>query len=323
MILALLLLTLGVFLSAFFSGSETGFYRVNRVRLLLDSLSGDGRARRLWWMTNRPALFVATTLVGNNLANYLVSLAIVMGASSLAAPPRLEKWLELLAPLALSPLLFVYGELTPKYVYYHAPNRLLRLGEPLFTLCGVLFAPVSAVLWLLSLVLQRMAGKSHPQLRLLLARRELQTVLEEGHEAGVLSPAQRQLAQGLFAVANQPVSQFATPAARALRVRLGTPKSEMLRLARRHRVWAIPIEEPLGRRKLIGYIRVAELRLASGEELGQVRSLMEIHASEPHIAALVKLHTAGETLARVVDNSGATVGLVSARQLSEPLLRGA
>ena len=61
----------GLLLSAFFSGAETGFYRVTRVRLLLDGLAGDPIARGLLWLTNNPALFVATALVGNNLANYL------------------------------------------------------------------------------------------------------------------------------------------------------------------------------------------------------------------------------------------------------------
>ena len=55
----------GLLLSAFFSGSETGFYRVPRVRLLIDALGGDKKARGLLWMTNHPWLFVATTLVGN------------------------------------------------------------------------------------------------------------------------------------------------------------------------------------------------------------------------------------------------------------------
>ncbi|MEE3220565.1 MAG: CNNM domain-containing protein, partial [Planctomycetota bacterium] len=52
----------GLLLSAFFSGSETGFYRVPRIRLLIDSLAGDRVSRVLLWLTNYPSLFVATTL---------------------------------------------------------------------------------------------------------------------------------------------------------------------------------------------------------------------------------------------------------------------
>jgi len=80
--LALFLLAAGIFLSAFFSGSETGFYRVSRIRLVLDGLGGDRMARLILWMTNNPSLFVATTLIGNNLANYMTSLAIVLLTTS-------------------------------------------------------------------------------------------------------------------------------------------------------------------------------------------------------------------------------------------------
>jgi Mg2+/Co2+ transporter CorB len=77
------MLILGVLLSAFFSGSETGFYRVARVRLVLDGMGGDTLSRFLLFLTNHPALFVATTLIGNNIANYLVSLAVVIFAQQL------------------------------------------------------------------------------------------------------------------------------------------------------------------------------------------------------------------------------------------------
>ena len=87
MMLAVGVFLVGLMLSAFFSGSETGLYRVSRTRLVLDGLSGSFAGRGLVWMINHPAIFVATTLVGNNLANYLTSLAIVTPSlHSLGAP---------------------------------------------------------------------------------------------------------------------------------------------------------------------------------------------------------------------------------------------
>ena len=68
----------GMLLSAFFSGSETGFYRATRLRLVLDAMAGDRVARGLLFLTNHPALFVATALVGNTVASYMISLATVI-----------------------------------------------------------------------------------------------------------------------------------------------------------------------------------------------------------------------------------------------------
>jgi len=315
--LPLALAAAGLLLSGLFSGSETGFYRVSRVRLLLDALGGDLIARGLVWVSNRPALFVATTLVGNNLANYLVSLAIVMGADVLTGGRGLAA--ELIAPIALAPVLFVYGELLPKNLFLRAPNRLLHKGGPVFLFCTVLFLPVSLLLGAVNGLLARLLGESPEHVRLTLARRELQRVLEEGHEAGLLRRAQRGLAQGIFAVAKQPVREFATPLDALPRARSDMTADEILRLARRHRLPAVPVEDAQAPGSLIGYVQVIELRLRGSRTIGTLRPLMQIPESEAHLAALIQMQTARESLALVVDARQKAVALLTAARLREPL----
>ncbi len=317
---ALVVGLIGLGLSAFFSGCETGFYRVTRLRLLLDALGGDPIARGLSWLTNHPTFFVATTLVGNNLANYLVSLAIVMGAQTLA--PEANHLPEIVGPILLAPLLFVYGELLPKYLFFQAPYRLLRRAGPLFLVFTGLFAPLSVMLWAFSKLLERAMGASPQRVMSTLARRELQRVFEEGHEAGLLKPTQRQLAQGLFAVAERPVVQFARPAQRVARARLDMPKDEVLRFARRHRTPFLPVERSMQDRELVGYVRIADLMLETSDAIRPIRPLPAIAAQETHLAALMQLHTTGEQLARVVDASGNTVGIVAIDDLHKPLFHG-
>lgn len=310
------LLVGGLILSAFFSGIETGFFRVTRVRVVLDALSGDLNSRGLLWLINHPSLFVATCLIGNNLANYMVSFAIVMAMSGR------DPLAVILAPIVFSPLIFVYGELLPKNLFFQAPNRLLHTAGPLFLLFAVLILPVSVLVWALSKVLQVLVGHSPQQIQLVLARKELQQVIEEGHHAGILQPAQRVLAQGLFALASRPVVDFSTPLGRVLRIRLGMNKADVLRLAKRHRTTAIVVEEPGDKRPLIGYVRVVDLYLDESETVQHARPLLEIQATETHIAALVHMESLSEGLARVVNLQGETIGIVTSRNLSEPLFRG-
>ena len=319
MIWALILAIVGLLLSAFFSGSETGFYRATRVRLVLDALGGDPVARGLVWLTNRPLLFVATTLIGNNLANYLTSLAIVIAVvGCLGDAPAAE----LIAPLALAPVLFIYGELLPKSLFLQAPNRLLRRGGPLLLGFVVLFLPVSLVLTGLNRLLALFVGKSSEQVRLTLARHELQGILEEGHEAGILYPVQRSLARGIFAVAKDPVARFVTPSQRLPRARSDMAKAEVLRMAERYRIAVIPVERADRSGELIGYLRVIDLGLSASDELGPLRPLMEIPEETSHIAALMQMQSAGESLARVVGSGGETLGSVTADRLREPPFRG-
>jgi len=308
----------GLFLSAFFSGSETGFYRATRLRLVLDALGGDPVSRGLLWLTNHPSIFVATTLVGNNLANYLTSLAIVIGAQAVVSGPGHTA--EILAPLVLAPLLFVYGELLPKNLFLEAPNRLLRRGGPLFLVFVALFLPVSVMLWGLSKLLARLAGQPLEEARLSLARRELRRVVDEGHQAGILYPSQRHLAQGIFALARQPITRFITSLRETPRARAGMTREDVLRLARRYRLSVVPVESPEGPGALAGYVRIIELSLGRTDELEPMHPLVEISAETTHLDAVIRLQSARESLACVVDARGETIGVVSIDRLREPLL---
>lgn len=126
-------------MSAFFSGCETGFFRATRVRLQVDAMSGDEIARGLIWLTNNAAVFVATTLVGNNFVNYLTSLAAVLGAA--VVWPAHAELLVTLTPIALSPVGFVYGELLPKNLFFQAPRGKVGAGGDSVTLTAPVGVP--------------------------------------------------------------------------------------------------------------------------------------------------------------------------------------
>jgi len=316
--LIIFLFVLGVFLSAFFSGSETGFYRVTRVRLVLDGLGGDWLSRFLLFLTNHPALFVATTLIGNNVANYMVSLSIVLFTQ--ATFPG-NSTAEMALPLVMAPFLFVYGELLPKYFFYRAPNFLLRRTSWLFFMFTVLFAPCSALLWILGRALQTLLGESPETVRLALARTELEDFLEEGGEFGILNKAQRRVAQGVFGVANRRVTSISTPLSRVWTARIGSKVNSLIRVAKRKQISVIPIVETQGKRTVpIGYVRICDLYMGDGEEIENYHPLPEVRASESCISAITQLHSSGELMAKVVSRNGVTIGIVTMQQLQRAIL---
>lgn len=317
MIIASALLMVGLALSAFFSGSETGFYRATRVRLVLDALDGDWISRGLLWLTNNPAFFVATTLIGNNIANYMTTLGVVLLVRNIAGDASA---VELTATVLFSPIVFVYGELLPKYLFFNAPNLLLRRGGPLFLFFTVAFAPVSAILWATGWAMASLVGETPLRVRLTLARKELQEVLQEGHEAGVLRPAQRDLAQNLFTMAPRPLTNYCRPAARVVSTRLGTEKAQVLRLAQRYGAAVLPATESSSH-ELAGYVRVVDLYLSGDDTLREVRPLVKLQQDVSPIKALMQLQSEKEELAQVLDAQGKTVGLLYATDLADSLFR--
>jgi len=314
-----MLLLLGIFLSGFFSGSETGFYRASRVRIVIAGLEGDRFSQALVRLINNPALFVATTLIGNNVANYVTSLAIVL----MTRQAQVSSLGEILAPIFLSPLLFVYGELLPKNLFYQAPNFLLRLAAPLFLFFTVIFWPLAAVLWAMSWILERLLGQSPEKIRLTLARKEVQEVFEEGLEAGILHPTQRHLAQSFFLIAAKPVGGFCQPLSRCPTIAKNTSADAIKRLAKQKKLADIPVFEK-SKTNIIGYVRTLEFLVDQSKEhaADAIRDLKTVRDSELVGEVILQMQAARDTLLLVVDDKGRKIGLLSIDQLTDPLLNG-
>jgi CBS domain containing-hemolysin-like protein len=318
MILAILLLIIALAMAAFFAGTETGFYRQSRLRLVTEAMSGDPRARILLWFTNRPSIFVATALVGATMGNDLSSYAVVMLTGRLF--PDGGVIAATLPPLLVSMMMFIGGDLLPKNVFYNAPNRLMHRCVPGIAVAAALFAPLTFVLWLLSLALRMVTRERPEELRLRLARRELNMMLVEGSEAGILRPIQRTLAQNMLAMAGQPLRNFASPAGRVVRVTTTMTRSDILRIAQRHRRTLLPLEDTHGKRRLLGFIRTADLVLADGEAELQPRPFVELSENETFLSALGKLGVGQDALGHVVNAAGKTIGFVTGRELRAALL---
>jgi putative hemolysin len=199
----LALLCIGIVLSAFFSGIETGFYRVTRVRLVLDGRDGDWISRSLLWFTNNPSIFVATTLVGNNIANYLTSFAIVL-ASQVMFP---EAGVEILFSVLFVPVVFLYGELIPKAAFKDSPNTLIRKAGPLFLVFAIIFSPIALALWAFARILQKLVGETPLRVQFTMLRHSLLNIFQQGELAGLLTENQRSLTQKLFACSSMKVSE--------------------------------------------------------------------------------------------------------------------
>jgi CBS domain containing-hemolysin-like protein len=313
MIVAVVLFLIGLTLSAFFSGSETGLYRVSRTRLVLDALSGSRGARGIIWLLNRPELFVATALVGNNLANYVTSLAIVMAVGVMFGSGSGG---ELLGTIMMTPIVFVLGELLPKYWFFQAPNLLVARTRPFFLAATALLAPISLLLGFLGRILQKISGQTPFQLRLAMARSELDQLLRDGHEAGILVAGQRAVAQKLFEVGNQNAISFGVPVQRLATVDEPVDIDQARHQARRRNH---PIVLVRRGRRIVGALWYADLCVRHPEIA--MKPVIRARVTDRHLRVLLRLYDAGSDVAVLQDEHGEIRCVVTRRQLLQPLIK--
>ena len=74
---SIIIIILSLVFSAFFSGMEIAFISANKIHIEIEKKQNDFLAKVLTRLTKRPSKFIATMLIGNNIA--LVIYGLFMG----------------------------------------------------------------------------------------------------------------------------------------------------------------------------------------------------------------------------------------------------
>ena len=337
MISALLLGITSLLLGIAFSGTETAFYRVSKLRLKLDALGGDITARRFLWFANNPGFFIATLLVGNNVTTYGASMAMVLFVACVL-PHAQGFYAEFAATLLLTPILFVWGEMFPKCLGLTIPNKMLRFFSPIVLFSCWLFFPLTVVLWGINKVIAFVLNKSEDAISLSLGRRELSGVLAEGKDTGLLSDTQRRLAEGIFNCSDRLIKDYTLPQPPSPTITTTMKPEDVLGIARKSQQLALPVYEPDVTPENgdlpIGYVRTIDLEIAVRHQLDEqaqqlslllqtelpLRSMVELSFRHSLLTGMVLLQTMQNSFGCVVDEHRRCLGFISADQLRDVLL---
>lgn len=311
----LLALAVGVRLSYFFSGSETGFYRLSLPRLGIDARAGDTVAQRLLWFVERPSAFVATCLVGNNLANYLTSAAV--SSLVVALLGYTTDLGEICATLLFSPFLFLLGEVVPKTLYYQIPYAQLRHGSHWFRLAYWVFLPCTWPLVQVTRVIEHWAGQNDQPVEAILGRNRFFQLVEHGHREGVLTDLQSRLASALLQLAPRPIQNSILPLQRVIGVEEHASREEVLRIAKAFGLSIVPVrhQQP---DSWFGYLVVREVKAHPGRPV--VHALPRLQSTASKLEALHLLFHKQVPVAAVYQDRQ-LLGLLKRQALVEQLFR--
>lgn len=168
-------LILLLFLSAFFSGSETGMMTLNRYRLKHLAKSNHAGAKRAQKMLERPDRLIGVILVGNNLVNILASSIATIIGLRMGGDTGLA-----IATGILTFILLIVGEVLPKTYGAFRPER---IAFPATVLLQPLMKLLSPLVWILNFIcngiLKLLGVDTRAQNGDPLSREELRTVVNE------------------------------------------------------------------------------------------------------------------------------------------------
>lgn len=309
----------GLRLSAFFSGGETGFYRLSVPRLSIDAQAGDRAARRLLWFAQNPAYFVATCLIGNNVSNYLCTAAIGWGVLLMFGTTT--EALEIAATLIVTPIIFQFGELLPKNLYYLAPLSRLRKDIRWFRLFYRGFFIFSWPLVQVTRLFERISGQSYQPAEIVLGRSRIVQLMHHGHQEGVLADMQNRLANGLLQIAPQRVTSSMIPVTRVLGVDESATREEMIAFARNYGVAAVAVHRHGDPLDWYGYVLAVEL-IWHAHRRPRIHSMPVFSYQASKLETLHRMQTE-DAWYGAIHREGTLLGIVARNGLIEQMFRPA
>jgi putative hemolysin len=326
-----LLLLLLILINAAFALSEIALVTARRARLQGLANAGDASAALAIRLGEDPTRFLSTVQIGITSIGLLNG---IIGEAVLAEP--FGVWLEskgmghraaeststAIVVVVITYLSIVLGELVPKRLGQLHPEPIARLVAP----------PLSFLSWITRPFVHFLSFSTHAVLALLgqrdsdksmVTEAEIQAVLQEGSEAGVIEPEEHAMVRRLFGLDERPLRSFMIPRNEIVWIDVNLPVAQQLpRLVASHHSRFPVCDGDLG--QLIGVVHSKRV-LASLLETTTVdfRALVDpacfVLENNTGLELLEIFRERNQQMAFIVDEYGAIVGLVTLQDLLEAI----
>lgn len=323
--IALAVVALLLAMEAFFSGSETGIYSINRLRLQL--LADEGKRSALIWrkLLTDPTGLIIVTLIGTNVCvsvttNLVTGLYFQAGNAGMA---------EVYATITLTPIIFVFGEVIPKNLFTRLADRF----------CYKVAWPLQASSWLfrgtglvhllkgISLVAIRLTGGGeHGKAQIRSRRREMTGLLADVTAEGLLSGTQNELARRVLAMEDLTLDTAVILLENVIMIADDETDEQILEMIRGNKHRRLPVYHE-HREQIVGVLNVYdylwERDAAEGKPPSPISSMTHPIVLAQHMAvstALVRLQRAKRPMAVVIDDRGGAVGIITMKDLVEQII---
>lgn len=309
-----------IFISAYFSGSETGLMSLNRYRLRHLEQKNHKGAKRVAKLLARPDRLIGLILIGNNLVN--------IAASAIATIIGLRLFGDmgvLIATIALTLVILIFAEVTPKTLAALYPEKVAFPSSILLKfLLKLLFPLVIVVNWITNGILMLIGINAEQRDQHGLSSEELRTVVNEA--GALLSGRDKDMLVSILELENVSVEDIMIPRSELIGIDVNDDwKKIQKQLTHSYHTRVLLYRDNID--DVVGYIHVKDaLKLLSKNQftkatlLRAVRELYFIPEGTPLNVQLLKFQAAKERLGLVVDEYGDIQGLVTLEDILEEIV---
>ena len=305
-------------LSALFSLAETAMADVSKIRIRGLAEAGDKQAQMLMKVFERHGKMINTILICDTAAN--LAAAILMTLLVTTHFGRQYVWAGAV-PAAF--LVLILGEIAPKTAAaLYAEKLSLALAKPVYGLM-VLFTPVLFLVEKLSnlvLLLFRINPKKKPEA---ITEEDLRTIVEVGHEEGVIESDEKKMIYNVFDFGDSVAKDIMVPRTDMACIDAEATYEEFMEVVREQMYTRYPVYEETTDH-VIGIINIKDVLLAERHQEFCIRdNLREPYYTYEYMKTadlMVELRKTQNNIAIVLDEYGATAGLITLEDMLEEIV---
>lgn len=317
-IVQLISLVVLILLSAFFSSAETALMTVNKIKLRTLVENGDKRAERVLRITEDSGKLLSAILIGNNIVN--------ISASSIATILATKMWGNAGAGIAtgiLTFLILIFGEISPKTLAtIHAEKLALSYSGVISFLMKIL-TPVIFIINKLAMGFLFLIGVNPEDADTQMTEEELLTIIDVSKEEGVIEDEEHEMINNLFDFGDSQAKTVMVPRIDMVFADVNSTYDELLAIFKDNMFTRLPVYEE-NTDNVIGILNMKDLLLCADRENFSIRDIIR----EPYFTyehkntaeLFVEMRKSSISLAIVLDEYGATAGLITLEDLLEEIV---
>lgn len=315
-----------IFISAYFSGSETGMMSLNRYRLRHLEKEKHKGAKRVSKLLKRPDRLIGLILIGNNLVNIAASAIATIIALRLSSELGISDDIGvLIATIILTLVVLIFAEVTPKTLAALYPEKIAFPSSILLSLLLKILLPlVVSVNWVTNGILMLLGISSEQREQHSLSSEELRTVVNES--SALLHERDHSMLMSILDLEKVSVDDIMIPRSELIGIDVNDDwKKIQKQLTQANHTRVLLYRDNID--DVVGYIHARDaLKLLSKSQftkatlLRAVRELYFIPEGTPLNIQLLKFQHAKERLGLVVDEYGDIQGLVTLEDILEEIV---
>ncbi len=253
----IILFTFLIFLSGFFSSSETAFFSLSqaKVRLMKSGTvrCGQKTAEIIESLKRRPQELLVTILIGNNIVNLFTA-----SYATVVATEHFNSGALGIATGVTTLMILIFGEIIPKSFAYSANVAVARATAWPLHFLRLLLLPIVILLIALNRFFARWFGHD-VNARENVTEEEVRTMSRLGVESGKIDYREHEMIENIFQFDDTKVRDTMTPWYKVVAISGAVPVEQIAHFVSHEQYTRYPVHDGKNEDNIIGYIHMKDL----------------------------------------------------------------